>query len=48
MNWRDFIKERLRIIRDRDWFLLEKQHGLKRESRPRCKKNIFNKNAPGT
>jgi len=47
MNWRDFLKERLRIIRDRDWFLLEKRQGLERQSRPRCKDNIFNKNQKG-
>jgi len=47
MNWRDFLKERMRIIRERDWFLLEKKEGLKRESRPRCKDNIFNKDMKG-
>ena len=47
MNWRDFIKEKIKIVKDHNWFLLEKQKDMKRASRPRAKENIFNKDMKG-
>jgi len=47
MNWRDFIKEKIKIVKDNNWFLLEKQKDMSRASRPRAKENIFNKDMKG-
>jgi len=47
MNWRDFIEEKIKLVKENNWFMFKKERDMNRASRPRAKENIFNKDMKG-